>query len=521
MKWLCLVLITFTAQFLIAQKAFDVKAERLHIDTARIHSFLRASKSLQWVDPYRSLDYADSALKLSQEMQYDPGIALANNLRGFCFWAFGDNDLAVTAALEALPVAERENETRMQAEAYYILSRGYMDLNERLKANQYIEKAEKLANQSGSAELRCSVYNLKGVIKFIGQERDSALYYYTLAYETGKKHNVQPLHLPRIISNIGECYEKEDPAKAFTYFKQALALAKETDNKITEASITAIIGHTLLRQGSINDAENHLQHALNLSRRLGLRRTIRYSYAGLVDIKVKEGKSADAVKYLQQYYGVRDSLLSSAKIRQIVELESKHAIELKEQHVQILKKEARIAALWNNLLITIIVFIVIVSVSVYAWQRFRFRKNREMLNLEIDYLTRQKQTVGNQSSLTTDVDEPLETHDQKLLKKAIALVETHIGNSQFGVEMMASEMNMSRTHLHRKIKAITDFPPSELIRSIRLRKAAHFIANRVDSISQIALLVGFDDYAHFSKAFKKHFGVSPSAYEAEHARRRD
>lgn len=74
-------------------------------------------------------------------------------------------------------------------------------------------------------------------------------------------------------------------------------------------------------------------------------------------------------------------------------------------------------------------------------------------------------------------------------------------------------MNMSRTNLHRKIKSITGFPPSELIRSIRLRKAARLILYKVDTVSQIALMVGFDDYSHFSKAFKKHFGVSPSSYE--------
>ena len=62
-------------------------------------------------------------------------------------------------------------------------------------------------------------------------------------------------------------------------------------------------------------------------------------------------------------------------------------------------------------------------------------------------------------------------------------------------------------------------PPSELIRSIRLRKAANLILSKVDSVSQIALLVGFDDYAHFSKSFKKHFGVSPTSYE-EHIKRK-
>ena len=95
------------------------------------------------------------------------------------------------------------------------------------------------------------------------------------------------------------------------------------------------------------------------------------------------------------------------------------------------------------------------------------------------------------------------------------MVEENISDPLFGVEKMASEMNMSRASLHRKLKSITGFPPSELIRSIRLRKAARLILSKVDSVSQIALLVGFNDYSHFSKSFKKHFGVSPTSYEEQ------
>jgi AraC-like DNA-binding protein len=109
----------------------------------------------------------------------------------------------------------------------------------------------------------------------------------------------------------------------------------------------------------------------------------------------------------------------------------------------------------------------------------------------------------------------VESYDQKLLKQAIDVVEANIADPQMGVEKMAEVMNMSRTSLHRKIKSITGFPPSELIRTIRLRKAARLIAGRADSASQIALSVGFEDYSHFSKAFKKHFGVSPSGYEEQ------
>lgn len=516
MKWSYLLLAILVAFASFCQGNISNRVESQG-DTAQVHALLQMSRALQWIDSYGSLSYADQALTLARSIDYPKGMAVANTLRGFCFWSFGDNDLAIEAALDALDYGQAEKDIFIEAESYYILARGYMDLNERSKANEYIDQAEKLATHGNNGEQLSSIYNLKGVIKFIENHQDSALYYYNKAYEIGKAHGVSPIQFPRIISNIGECYATENPALASTYFNQALALAKETHNQIAEASITAIIGHSYLRSNDLKNAELHLQRALELARTLGLRRVIRHTYAGLVDIKLKQGRGDEAVQYQQKYYAVRDSLLNSSKIRQIVELEARHALQLKEQDLQLLEKEKRIQTLWKNLLIVLVIGLIFLSAGIYFWQRYRYRKNREMLNLEIDYLTQQhKETVDKyKATLVTEPQESLESHDQKLLKKAISVVENHMTDPQFGVEKMAEEMNMSRTNLHRKIKSITGFPPSELIRSIRLRKAARLIINKVDSVSQIAMLVGFDDYSHFSKAFKKHFGVSPTSYEEQ------
>lgn len=484
-------------------------------DTAQVNQLIVLSKKDQWIDSYRSLNYADEALKLAQDLGYGKGIAQAHNLKGFCFWTFGDNELAIQSALQALTIAQNEKYPLIQAESRYILARGYMDLNENRKALASIAQAEALATAGNDWTQLCSIYNLRGVILFVEHHEDSALHFYNKAYETGKRHGVDPINFPRIISNIGECYLNENPALAFRNFNQALALAKETHNKIAEASITAILGHAYLRGRDIKNAEAHLQAALQLARELGLRRVIRHAYGGLVDIKLLQGKGEEAVVYLRRYYAVRDSLLNTSKVRQIVELEAGHELQMKEQKLRLLESEKRAQVLLNELLIAVLLILMVLSAGIILHQRYRHRKNREVLNLEIDYLTQQhKAAVDKYKTLNPEAgDSGIESYEQKLLKKAIAIVEANIGDPGLGVEKMAEEMNMSRTSLHRKIKSITGFPPSELIRSIRLRKAARLIAHRADSATQIALRVGFDDYSHFSKAFKKHFGVSPSGYE--------
>jgi AraC-like DNA-binding protein len=517
MKWLpSLLILVFAPLASFAQEKSGTDPDSDTLDLDRI---ITLSKKAQWVDSYISLKYAHQALVKAQHLNDKERIAVAHNLKGFCFWTFGDNDLAIQSAMTALETVQDKNLPVIQAESYYILARGYMDLRERKQAHEAIGKAETLANAGKDWEQLCSIYNLKGVILFIDDKPDSALYYYTKAYDIGKQHNIDPINFPRIISNIGECYADASPHKGMAHFNEALALAKKTGNTIAEASITDIIGHAYLKRKDYKSAEARLQESLKLAQTLGLRRVIRHSYAGLVDIKLDQGKGNEAVVYLRKYYAVRDSLLNAYKIRQIVELEAMHELKIKEQNIKILESEAKIQSIRTNILIVLIILLVLLSVGIYFLQRYRHRKNREMLNLEIDYLIRQhKEAIDKYKTvITKEPQESIESYDQKLLKKAIALVEEHIADTQLSVEKMAEEMNMSRTSLHRKIKSITGFPPSELIRSIRLRKAAHLIVNKADTVTQIALMVGFDDYSHFSKSFKKHFGVAPSGYE-EHAR---
>lgn len=487
----------------------------LRTDTTDVQELILKSKKSQWTDPDQSLRYAEDALRLARELGYKKGIAIANTLKGFCFWTFGDNELAIESAMAALELVQEQGLTRTEAEAYYILARGYMDLAERAKAREAIEHAEALAQHGSDWEQLCSIYNLKGVILFIADKPDSALFFYNKALETGYAHAVDSINFPRIISNIGEVYAPENAKLAMSYYQRALRLAKNTDNKITEASITGIIGMAYLKANDLKNAEQTLQQALVLARELGLRRVIRQAYGGLVDVRLRQKKGDEAVVYLRKYYEVRDSLLNTSKIRQIVELEARHDLQLKEQRIEVLNRENQIQLLWKNIFLVALLLLIALSAGVYFLQRYRYRKNREVLNLEIDYLTRQHKESEDKykATLVPDSGEQLESHDQKLLRQAILLVEENLGDPLFGVEKMAAGMNMSRASLHRKIKSITGFPPSELIRSIRLRTAARLILGKVDTVSQIAIRVGFNDYSHFSKSFKKHFGVAPTSYE--------
>jgi len=483
-------------------------------DSIKVNILNELSYQYRWIDFNSSRHYAEQALLIAQHILFDKGMAIAYYRIGHCYWALGDNSLAIEKGMETVAIAERENFKSILAEGFQILARGYMDQRELKKAELYVNRAEKIALEIKNWDLLGRVYNLAGVIQFIKNKKDTALQLYTKALSIVEERPVSKAQLSQITSNIGECYLDTNPEVAFTYFKSALLIASspKTRNKSAEAAISGIVGNASIGKGNYKEAEYYLQKCLKLSREMGLKRSARRAYYGLVNLKVREGKAEEALDYFNKYYDVHDSLLDVAKMRQIVEMEARYELEKKEQNIKLLEQETEIKEMQRNLLIVGFILFGALSILLYYLQEYREKKNRQILNLEIDNLTSQNKEVSEKYKNVLAMEVPVDSIEQQLFKKAIDVVESNMSDPLFGVEQMAKEMGMSRTSMHRKIKTITGFPPSELIRNIRLRKAAHLLLHQADSVSQIGFKVGFEDHSYFSKSFKKQFGVTPSEY---------
>jgi YesN/AraC family two-component response regulator len=100
--------------------------------------------------------------------------------------------------------------------------------------------------------------------------------------------------------------------------------------------------------------------------------------------------------------------------------------------------------------------------------------------------------------------------DQSFLERFTSIVDTHLSDDNFGVEEMVIQIGISRTQLHRKVKAVTGESTSHLIRTIRLQRAIDMLKNNALSISEIAYQVGFSSPSYFTESFTKHFGHPPN-----------
>ena len=102
--------------------------------------------------------------------------------------------------------------------------------------------------------------------------------------------------------------------------------------------------------------------------------------------------------------------------------------------------------------------------------------------------------------------------DEQFILKAVQIIEKNINEANFDSNKFSEEIGISRAHLYRKLKTLTNQSATEFIRSIRLRHAAELLNQRTATVSEIAYNTGFNNLSYFTSCFKKEFGVVPSEY---------
>ena len=102
--------------------------------------------------------------------------------------------------------------------------------------------------------------------------------------------------------------------------------------------------------------------------------------------------------------------------------------------------------------------------------------------------------------------------DEQFIEKAMAIVQDNMSSPELNVDMLAREMFVSRMQLHRKLTSLTDNSASDLIRNLRLKKAAELLKEGELNVTQISYEIGISSLSNFAKIFKEKYGVTPSEY---------
>jgi AraC-like DNA-binding protein len=102
--------------------------------------------------------------------------------------------------------------------------------------------------------------------------------------------------------------------------------------------------------------------------------------------------------------------------------------------------------------------------------------------------------------------------DRELLEKATDILENHLTDMLFTVDTLASALGLSRSTLHRKLKALTNQSATEFMKFVRINKSIKLIESGMTNIDEICFKVGFNSHSYYSMCFKKQLGQTPSEY---------
>ena len=152
--------------------------------------------------------------------------------------------------------------------------------------------------------------------------------------------------------------------------------------------------------------------------------------------------------------------------------------------------------------------------DVYVEKPFSFKYLITQLNSLLENRKREREAFIKKPYVTSQ-SIGLCKADEELINRIINIILDNITDSNFGVERLSEITNMSRSSLHRKIKALSGTSPTDFIRLIRLKKASELIADGHYRTGEVCYIVGINSPSYFIKLFQKQFGMTPKEFEKQ------
>lgn len=140
--------------------------------------------------------------------------------------------------------------------------------------------------------------------------------------------------------------------------------------------------------------------------------------------------------------------------------------------------------------------------------------NSENLELLVNNLlkTRQRNIERFNENEDTDIKEIVSNpRDEKFMSDLVKLIMDNIRNEDFGVTEITSDMAVSRSLLHIKLKKLADVSITEFIRQIKMKEARKLLLAG-NNVSETSFSIGISDPNYFTKCFKKYTGLTPSEF---------
>lgn len=409
----------------------------------------------------------------------------------------------------------------------------YMSMRQPEEAEKYILKAISYAQKADNPQRLAVLHGMASEVYHHLKQEERSLDYATKAYQMeqqlGRKDKMAIRQAERAAALID--------LKRYDEARQALAEAipglRESGNKHSLGIACNQMGNMMHRQANDSAAVRYFNEALAIfvaqhdlfneaTSRKGLYQALRKSDPAL------------AMQHNDRYNELRDSLYDE----KTGELLSKYAAEYGADELQAEYDEMQHSQRLSIIIGVAAVLLLMALLAFGFWRSRRDRRRIQELIAEISQLRAQEPSensipTAEVSSITTsesesktdsqsepktnpetETESETETEDHLFLMRLVKAVNDGLPTGHYGVDEIASELNMSTQTFRRRLMRVTGDSPKAFIFAIQMERAAKLLKmSPLMPIAQVAMRCGYEETTSFTRAFRKTFGVPPSQYK--------
>lgn len=351
-------------------------------DTTRVMTLTRICYYEYTSAPEKCRKHAEEARHIAEKIGYTKGIGLSLRYISLYYWVTGDYDKAADFAFQMLRVFEGMGDEQGLAKAYTLIGLIQEEWGNFDKSKEYHLKSLALNQKANRLYDMAYNYNSLGTLHENHSKNDEAYAYYLKSLELRKQIKDED-GMSQSYVNLGSiAHDRKEYDREREYYTLALPIVKKLGNINRLSLISQALGRIYTLKGQFENADKLLQDALTMARRLGNKKVQRAIYKSLLTMEEERGDYKKALAYSRQEKAVQDSLFTEEKARQMAEMEASYETGKKELAIELLARDNKIRALWQNIFGGGLVVMLLGGFFYYRVQRSSDKKNRKLLEVQ-------------------------------------------------------------------------------------------------------------------------------------------
>lgn len=476
----------------------------------------------------------DKADSLYNAQQYDEAQKLALEALAQCKDSADVADCASLLALihvrqgqfgEAVKYAKRCNAIDLEsgdpdniASSLNTLAGIYMSMRQPEEAEKYILKAISYAQKADNPQRMAVLHGMASEVYYKLQQEEKSLDYATKAYQMEQQLGRKDKMAIRQAQRAAALISLKRSAEAKKALGEAIPGLRESGNIHSLGIACNQMGLLMHQEQNDSAATRYFNEALKIFTQQHDLFNEAQSRKGLYEA-LRKTDPDQAMQHNDRYLALRDSIYD----KNTGELLSKYAaeygnVELQAENLEMQKTNR----LYIIIGVVMLLVAIVAGIALYQWMKRREQQHTEQLIRKIQELsaaletgeqTQQPETASEETQ-AQETEPEEETEDHLFLMRVVKAVNDGLPTGHYGVDEIASELNMGTQTFRRRLMKVTGDSPKAFISAIQMERAAKLLTMSPDMpISQIAMRCGYEETTSFTRAFRKAFGVPPSQYK--------